>query len=369
MKKILVVGQTPPPFGGQAIMIENMLKAKFNSVRFYHVRMSFSADMHEVGKFNYSKILKLLKLILQIYFYRIWHGINTLYYPPAPPKRVPMIRDIIILNSCRWLFKSVVFHFHAAGISEMHQHLSGFLKILYERAYFYPDICIRLSIHNPEDGKFLRTKTECVIPNGLDDFAGPYSTTTRGNKIPVLLNVGMLSETKGVLILLESAHILINKGYLFQLQLMGRFESSAFQKKADDYIVQHKLQDFISFLGVQTGDKKYQTFARADIFCFPTFFEAETFGLVALEAMQFGLPVVATKWRGVPSVVHHNRSGFVVPPRDASAFAEKLEILLNEPNLRMEMGKAGRAIYDEKFTSAIHFEQLENVFTLSTNTH
>jgi glycosyltransferase involved in cell wall biosynthesis len=125
------------------------------------------------------------------------------------------------------------------------------------------------------------------------------------------------------------------------------------------------LSSYIEFLGVQTGVQKYQTFNEADIFCFPTFFEAETFGLVALEAMQFKLPVVATRWRGVPSVVEDQVSGFLVPPRDAKSMADKLEILINDQKLRENMGKQGRRIYLEKFTSEIHYQQLENVFSLS----
>lgn len=365
MKRILVVGQTPPPHGGQAIMIENMLRAKFSRVKCYHVRMAFSSDMEDVGKFKLAKVSKLIQLIFAIYYYRLRYNANTLYYPPAPPQKVPMLRDIIILNACRWLFKSTIFHFHAAGVSEVHCQLKGPLKKLYERAYFYPDVCIRLSEFNPEDGKYFLAKREFVIPNGLDDIAIPYLQVPKENQLLSLLSVGVLCESKGVSILLESAHILAKKGYKFQLQLMGRFESDAFRQKTEAYIQENKLSTFVKFLGVQTGAQKLKTFTQADIFCFPTFFEAETFGLVALEAMQFNLPVVATNWRGVPSVVCDQVNGFVVPPRNAQAFAEKLERLIIDKELRIQMGRKGREIFMEKFTSEKHFEELEKVFALA----
>ncbi len=333
MKKILVVGQTPPPYGGQAVMIDSMLKADFSRVKLYHVRMDFSADMDEVGKFKLAKVAKLVLLIARIYYYRFRHQISTLYYPPAPPNTIPVLRDIIILNAVRWLFTSTIFHFHAAGVSELHGRYTGIMKKLYERAYFYPEVSIRLSEFNPEDGKVFKARREHIVPNGLADVGAAYldGQEQRSEHNPLtLLYVGLLCETKGLMVLLESVHRLAQEGHRFVLQLMGRFESKDFQREIEQFVAERCLAPYVVFLGVRTGKAKHQTFAQADIFCYPTFFEAETFGLVALEAMQFGLPVVATRWRGVPSVVSDRVSGFIAPPRNAEAFAEKLAVLLGD---------------------------------------
>jgi glycosyltransferase involved in cell wall biosynthesis len=327
--------------------------------------MAFSSDMDEIGKFKAGKLLKLIQLIAKIYYYRFKYGLKILYYPPAPPLKVPMFRDIVILNATRWLFNTTIFHFHAAGISEMHSQLKGLTRYLYERAFFHPDICIRLSKFNPEDGKLLLTKKEYIVPNGLADFAAPYLHVPKTTKMVTILSVGVLCESKGVLILLEGTNLLAKKGYQFKVQFMGRFESEEFRQKVNNYISQHNLGTYVELIGVQTGSQKFQTFTQADIFCFPTFFEAETFGLVALEAMQFKIPVVATMWRGVPSVVKDNVSGFLVPPRDAFSLAEKLEKLINDPEMRETMGHEGRRIYLENFTSEIHYQQLEDVFSLA----
>lgn len=358
-----MVGQTPPPYGGQAIMIENMLRANFSNVRFFHLRMAFSSDMNEVGKFKITKVIKLIQLISAIYYFRLRHGITALYYPPAPPQKVPMLRDVIILNSTRWLFKTTVFHFHAAGISEMHHQTRGMLRKLYERAYFYPEISIRLSEYNPEDGKYLRTKKEFLVPNGLDDIAGPFLNVVKENKRCVLLSVGVICESKGTLVLLESARILASTGYQFTLHFMGRFESKAFQETVYGFIQEHNLKNYVEFIGVQTGEQKQRTFSQADIFCFPTFFEAETFGLVALEAMQFKLPVVASRWRGVPSVVKDQVNGFLVSPKNANEFAEKIEILLKDPLLRKQMGEEGRKLFIQKFTKEKFTQNLQKAFS------
>ena len=56
-KKILIVGQTPPPYGGQAMMIKYMLDAEYKDISLYHVRMCFSRDFNDRGKFSLYKIL------------------------------------------------------------------------------------------------------------------------------------------------------------------------------------------------------------------------------------------------------------------------------------------------------------------------
>jgi glycosyltransferase involved in cell wall biosynthesis len=71
---------------------------------------------------------------------------------------------------------------------------------------------------------------------------------------------------------------------------------------------------------------------------------------VAIEAMMFGLPVVATDWRGLPDIVLNGETGFLVPPKDAKSIAERLERLISDPDLRRTMGAAGRRRYQEKFT-------------------
>jgi glycosyltransferase involved in cell wall biosynthesis len=72
--------------------------------------------------------------------------------------------------------------------------------------------------------------------------------------------------------------------------------------------------------------------------------------LVNLEAMQFSLPIVTTFEGGIPDVVDNEVTGFLVPQKNIDILAEKLEILIQNPDLRQQMGEAGRKRYEEKFT-------------------
>lgn len=349
MKKIVFVGQTPPPYGGQAIMIEKILAGRYADIELFHVRMSFSKEMDQIGKASLVKILHLIYIISKIYYYRIFKKANILYYPPAGPDRIPVIRDIIILTSTRWLFKKCLFHFHAGGVSQIKLR-SSFLKWLYKIAYYHADWAIQLSPLNPPDGKNLKAKNEIIIPYGIEDYASNFSGTKLPSRIVSILFVSIIKESKGAMILLEAVKQLFSKGLEFKLEIMGKFESSEFEQKVKDYIKKHKLDNHITFLGVLSGGSKFSAFQRADIFCFPTFFESETFGVVLLEAMQFSLPVVATTWRGIPSIVKNKVNGFLIDPKNADELAKRLELLILDPSLRLRMGNEGRKIFLSKFT-------------------
>lgn len=79
-----------------------------------------------------------------------------------------------------------------------------------------------------------------------------------------------------------------------------------------------------------------------DIFVNPSVHESETFGVAVLEASACEKPVIASHVGGLPEVVQDGATGFLVPPGDADALAEKLEMLMKDAELRHRMGKAGR---------------------------
>jgi glycosyltransferase involved in cell wall biosynthesis len=362
--KVLVVGQTPPPHSGQAIMIERFVNCKLAGVELIHVRMAFSSHMNEVGCVRLSKIIHLFAIIAQIIYHRFADGVRILYYPPAGPDRVPMYRDAAILISTRWLFDKTIFHFRAGGISELYDRLHTWERWFYRKAYLGADAAIRLSELNPEDGKRLQAKRHYVIPNGLDDpFPGLVvspadSANTMDGSIRILF-VGILRESKGVMVLLEACGKLAARGVQFHLDLMGQWSSDSFAVHVQQRIRDLHLENQVSFIGVKLGAEKFTVYRRADIVCFPTFYNCETFGNVLIEAMASGLPVVSTLWRGIPSIVDDGETGFLVEPQDSVAVADRLELLASDAELRWRMGRAGRAKFESEYIYSIHAGRMQ----------
>jgi glycosyltransferase involved in cell wall biosynthesis len=362
---VLVVGQTPPPYGGACLMIERLLKNPPQGMRLVHVPMAFSSDMKHVGRFKWWKMMHLIAVIARIVYHRLRDRPRILYYPPAGPDRVPMFRDIAILLTTRWLFSKTVFHFHASGLAELYDQLPAWQRWLFRHAYFGADGAIRLSELNPEDGKRLQAKREYVIPNGIEDPCPDgieRSTPTTHDKPLRLLFVGVLCESKGMLDLIEACGLLASRGFPFQLEFMGQWQSDEFAERAQRRLDELKLGQHTRFLGVLTGAKKFDVFRGADVLCFPTFFNCESFGLVLLEAMACGVPVVATRWRGIPSIVDDGKTGFLVEPRCPDALADALYKLGCDPDLRARMGAAGRDRFLRHYTLPLHIERMRDMF-------
>jgi spore coat protein SA len=100
--------------------------------------------------------------------------------------------------------------------------------------------------------------------------------------------------------------------------------------------------------GYLSGEDLASAYAATDVFATPSLC-FDTFGMVNLEAMEFGRPVVATSFGGSREVIEDGVTGFVENPFDVPAFAEKIARLLRDPDLRLEMGAAGRRRLRERF--------------------
>jgi glycosyltransferase involved in cell wall biosynthesis len=227
-------------------------------------------------------------------------------------------------------------------------------------AYMRPDGAIQTSGLNPPDARYLAARHEAVIPNGIPDDAAPYLNRIRadGQRVRVLY-VGKLDESKGVMVLLESVRQLAGRTGPFTVSFMGQFGSADFERKAMAFCSANGLTEIVRFIGLKVGAAKWQVFSDSDILCFPSFFEAESFGNVALEAMMFQLPVVATRWRGIPDLIADGENGLLVPANDPAALSSALERLINDPRLRLRMGAAGRCRYLARFTIERHLNDVE----------
>jgi glycosyltransferase involved in cell wall biosynthesis len=354
MLRVLVVAQTPPPFGGAPILTERFVNSEMAGVQTICVRMALSSHIQDHGRFRVSKIVHMCSIVFRMLYHRFFGGARILYYVPSGPDRLPMFRDFFILLPTRWLFDKTVFHFHMGGISDLYDRLPVWQRWLFRRAYYGADAAVRPSELNPEDGRRLEAKCEYIIPYGIDDpcpgLVVPRSRTVTPTEPLRILFVGMLRESKGVMVLIEACGQLAAQGVPFQVELMGQWRSEAFADRVKRRIEELGLCDQVRFLGELLGDEKFAAYRRADVFCFPSFFSSETFGIVLLEAMAHGLPAVSTRWRGIPSVVDDGRTGLLVEPHDPQAVAEQLAVLTADAELRERMGRAGRAKFEREYT-------------------
>lgn len=363
---IMVVGQVPPPLGGQAVMVKKLIDSDFDSLRLEFVPMNFSRDMDDIGRFRLGKLFRLPTLIIRIWKSRLRGGAKALYYSPGGETVTAITRDIAILLSCRIFFSKLIFHIHAGGFTEVADKCPLPIRLLARLAYRSPDLAIQLTHMSPPDGIRIGAKRIVNVPNGLADQGFRYINSFRDvafSRRIELLFVGVVCEDKGVMILLRSCSRLKDEGVEFRLRVAGRFYSSEFESECQSFIERHGLRPFVEFLGVVTGEEKWEMFCSSDIFCFPSFFKSENQSLVILEAMQFGLPCVATDWRSMSTMVKDGETGYIVPIKDPIAVADRIKYLVAHPDICVEMGRKARSVFLSKYTDAVWQREIESALS------
>jgi rhamnosyl/mannosyltransferase len=160
---------------------------------------------------------------------------------------------------------------------------------------------------------------------------------------PRVLFIGRLVPYKGVDVLLRAmTHVDATAWLIGDGPLRRMLETEA---------ARLQVTDRVRFLGPLSDAEVVAHLHACDVFVLPSVTHAETFGVVQLEAMTCGKPVVSTNLRsGVPWVNRHDETGIVVEPGDADALASALNRLLHDAPLRERMGKAGQARVLRDFT-------------------
>lgn len=179
-----------------------------------------------------------------------------------------------------------------------------------------------------------------IIPNGVDlelyREAEPFEELRDGTLN--ILFIGRFEERKGLIHLLKAYNRLRKRHVDARLLVIG---AGPKQREYRRFVGLRGVRD-VSFLGRVSDAEKSRYLASADIFCAPSTGQ-ESFGIVLLEAMAAGVPIVASDIHGYKNVVQRNVQGLLVEPRNHRALAAALYALARDEDLRHEMGEAGRA--------------------------
>ncbi len=192
-----------------------------------------------------------------------------------------------------------------------------------------------------------RPQCTAVVPCGVDlDLFRPMDKQEARRRLGlrdrerIILFVGRIEPLKGIDILIGAAAQLHDQED-FRLLIVGgesrpHSEMTRLQGLADGLGIDHH----VSFVGRVDHDRLPLFYNAADVCVVPSFYES--FGLVAVEAMACGTPVVASRVGGLTATVRDGETGYLIPWHCAEPFAERLELLLGNDELRCALGRAAR---------------------------
>ncbi len=202
-----------------------------------------------------------------------------------------------------------------------------------------------------------------IIPNAVDarrfspevDGSGMRERLRIPRDRPTALLVGRIVPHKGVEHFIEAAR------YLPAVQFLVAGEGSSLD--AMEHLASNlHVKDRVRFLGRISQENLPKVYAACDFFVLPSVSRLEAFGIVALEAMATGKPVVVTDIPGVREVIEDGREGLLAEPVNPEDLAEKMRHLVTDPDLRREMGRRAREKVLATFTTEKVADQVLQVY-------
>lgn len=409
MTRLMIYAQVPPPVHGQSVMVGHLIDGlreaqqidlESNSgdasatIAFCHVNPRISEDLGDIGRWRPRKLFLVFRYVFAAIRARFRHGLNTFYFVPAPPKRGALYRDWCVLFFCRPFFRRIVLHWHCIGQPEfMEKKLSALERFLARKFYGGAALSIVLSNYSREEAAYFKSARTDVVPNGIPDPCPQFDTEiwperqarakalagARDRKgdpgyYEVLFLAGRMTQ-KGLFDTMAAVtranHLLAERNLQLRVRLTvaGSFDDEDERGRFQDAAKVINLTQVVGnddplaiYIGWAGEEKKKLLFQGADCFMFPTFYPAESFGLVLTEAMAHGCAVITTRWQAVPEVLPDNYKN-IVAPHDIDAMAHAL--------LRCASAPADRSLRDyflAHFTSDRFAQQMIAVLGGLSNT-
>jgi glycosyltransferase involved in cell wall biosynthesis len=192
---------------------------------------------------------------------------------------------------------------------------------------------------------YVDTDRVVVIGNGVDEefFVPAQKGIENGNKY--IVYAGRIEREKGLFDLIECGKYICDQRSDISFLLAGKGRDLEALKKK---VKKLGLQDKVIFLGQMGRDQLVRLYQQSTIFAFPSYHEG--LPTVLLEAMACGLPIIATNVRGNRDLISPGKNGILVSPRSPKEMADAISMLLNDDEMRKELGKNARKTIEEKFT-------------------
>lgn len=204
-----------------------------------------------------------------------------------------------------------------------------------------------------------------IIPMGIALNEFMYQSTESNeviHKEKIILFVGRLIPLKGCHILIEAISRLHRSDLLYKLIIIGDGPEKEPLKELANRL---KVLSFIHFIGKQNRKALLSYYAEADLLVLPSMpynNQTEGLGVVLLEAMAAGVPVIGSNTGGIPDIIEDRVNGLLFPPGDPDALAEAIIWILSDPELTNRIRKMAYSTVKEGFSWNFISEQFINVY-------
>lgn len=379
---VVVFAHVPPPFHGQSYMVQLLLEGlRVQSVgelplQIVHIDARYSSSTGDIGSAGLRKVFRAIRYSICAIRAHFQTGACVLYYVPAPARSAALYRDWIVMALCRPFFNRIVLHWHAVGLGERtRSHARSLERKLTLLLLGHAHLSIVLSEFARDDAEVLLPRQIVIVPNGLPDPCPDFEAIVRpkqqrrrtarqdgkaaalAGELPsfTVLFLASCSAAKGLFVAVEAVALLKKQlardapQMQLQLKVAGEFLSlldrQQFEQRiaADDLNGNAQASPVVEHVGFVDTATKARLFETVDCLCLPSVYPHEGQPVSIIEALAYDLPVVATRWRGIPEMLDGTVSFLLDgqdPPTIAQAFVQTMAV---------EPSGANRARFLERF--------------------
>lgn len=351
-RRVLVVGPIPPPLHGVTVMTAALLHGVCDTGwEVVHVDTSDHRSIDNIGRFDFGNVVLALRHAAR-FTRMLLRTRPDIVYLPLSFGVAGFARDAVFLVAARLSAAHVVVHAHGGQYQEFYRRMPAAVRGLMRFCLARVQLIIVLAgaQRRQFDGWAPRRARVEVIPNGVRDEWSTSAPQRLPHEGGTVLFLGNLVPQKGFLDVLDAVPIVLRIVPRARFVFAGRPAWDA----ATAALVSARLREpgvegATVFAGVVGAAERRRLLETADVLVFPPRWN-EGQGLVALEAMSAGLPLVATASGGLAETVRDGKEAIIVPRQDPTAIAAAATRLLQDPALRARMGAAGRERYEREYT-------------------
>ena len=317
--KALFILHLSPPVHGASKVGDTILSSKIinQSLDSKYIRITSSKKLDLIGQFNFQKIFYFITLFFKV-LYALLTFRPTIIYFTASSFGIAFYRDFVlsipIKLYCCFSECQIFYHYHANGIYAFTSSS--------KRARFLTN-CFVKGANLIFISELMSTEIKLIkgynnvfyLKNGVDnnltenEFNILLTTRKKPDKINVLYLSNMMLD-KGYDTVLDLAQKMksTNSQNKIQFHFAGGWSSNQDKLVFNNYVRKHRLDDIVTYHGLVEGEIKKELFKLAHVFIFPSIYKKEVFPLSVLEALSYGIPVLAFNIGAVTQIINNTNS-------------------------------------------------------------
>ena len=330
------------------------------------INLTIVRSIRDLERFRVNRLFKLARLVGHELYRLLTRRYDISCYPISV-NRNAFLKDAVLLALARSFSVPTVLYAHGNNLPDFYAQCAPWMKRVIDTtirnaaAGIVQGECLRFNFK-----PWLSPEKIFVVPAGFEPFPVPPRARCRDGRFRVLY-LGAMVREKGVFVLLEAAAKIVRTRDDIDFHFVGAWYDQQEHQTAIEYVRLNGLERFVRFTGQLSNEAKWQAVVDADLLALPTFYYYETMGGVLLEAMEAGLPVVATRRAAIPEIVHDGVNGLLVEEQNADDLKDKILKLAADAALREQMGRANRKRFAEYYTHEQYGQRMIAVFEQLTS--